>query len=198
MKQKCLLPSDHWSMNCWLPSLQRNRNKNPKYQPRHDRSISTSQRSWVNTMLRKNLGDAKVGQFILNNGIPSVLKVPLGYKKVINKALLENMLDELMQWHSSLLEYIVQKKEDPNMAIAKRLSDIDEGEWREQRRQLKCDAKQRMKDGVRLLKEKRTLKRRWDDMSSTEKHLIADYVTDKSKKAYEATLIKQSRCNRES
>ena len=82
------------------------------------------------------------------------------------------------------------------MAIAKRLSDIDEGEWREQRRQLKCDAKQRMKDAVRLLKEKRTLKRRWDDISSTEKHLIVDYVTDKSKKAYEATLIKKARVSR--
>ena len=84
------------------------------------------------------------------------------------------------------------------MAVARRLSDIDEGEWREQRRQLKCDAKQRMKDGARLLKEKETIKRTWDDMSSTEKHLIADYVTDKSKKAYEATLIKKSRCNGES
>ena len=131
-------------------------------------------------MLRKNLGDARVGQFILNNGIPSVLRVPLRYKKVINKAMLQNMLDELMQWHSSLLEYIVKKKEDPNMAIAKRLSDIDEGEWREQRRQLKYDAKQRIKDGARLLKQKETSKRTWDDMSSTEKHCMEDYVTDKS------------------
>ena len=70
-------------------------------------------------MLRKNLGDAKVGQFILDNGIPSVLKVPLGYKKVINKALLENMLDELMQWHASLLEYIVKKKRIPTWPLRK-------------------------------------------------------------------------------
>ena len=90
------------------------------------------------------------------------------------------------------------KKEHPNMAIAKRLSDIDEGEWREQRRQLKYDAKQRIKDGARLLKQKETSNRTWDDMSSTEKHCTEDYVTDKSKKAYEAILIKKSRCNRES
>ena len=146
-------------------------------------------------MLRKNLGDSRVGHFILNNGIPSVLKVPLGYKKVINKALLQNMLDELMQWHVSLLQSTVTKKEDPNMAIAIKLSDISESEWREQRRQLKCDAKQWMKDGARLLKEKETSKIMWDEMSSAEKHCIADYVTDKSKKAYEATLIKKSRCN---
>ena len=28
-EQKCLLPSDHWPMNCWLPSLRRNRKEIP-------------------------------------------------------------------------------------------------------------------------------------------------------------------------
>ena len=82
------------------------------------------------------------------------------------------------------------------MAIAIRLSDINEGEWREQRRQLTCDAKQQIKDGARLLKQKETSKRTWDDMSSTEKQLIEDYETNKSTTEYEATRVKKPRTNR--
>ena len=105
-----------------------------KYKHQKDKAITTQQRSWVSHMLRKNLGDAKVGYYILNYGVPEVLNVPVRFKKVINKALLQNMLDELMQWHVSLLQWIVRKKEHPDMAIAIKLSDINEGEWRKQRR----------------------------------------------------------------
>ena len=146
-------------------------------------------------MLRKNLGDARVGQFILNNGIPNFLREHTRYKKGINKALLENMLDELMQWHASLLEYIVKKKEDPNMAIAKRLSDIDEGEWREQRRQMRDDARNRLRMGEYLSKLKEKGKRKWDNMSSGQQQCIEDFETLKSKSAYEAIAIKKPRGN---
>ena len=81
-----------------------------KYKLQKDKAITTSQRSWVSHMLRKNLGDAKVGYYILNYGVPEVLNVPVRFKKVINKALLQNMLDEFMTWHCSLLQYIVKKK----------------------------------------------------------------------------------------
>ena len=62
---------------------------------------------------RKNLGDAKVGYYILNHGVPEVLDVPVRSKKVVNKALLQNMLDELMDWHVRLLDTIVKKKTIP-------------------------------------------------------------------------------------
>ena len=113
-----------------VTELTEEQKKDPKYQPLNDRSISSSQRSWVNSMLRKNLGDAKVCQFILKNGIPSVLKVPLHYNEVIHKALLQNMLDELMQWHSALLQYIVSSH---RMAIPIRLSDINDRELSDRR-----------------------------------------------------------------
>ena len=50
---------------------------NPIYKPQKDKSLTNKQRSWVNMMLRKNLGDAKVGHYILNHGIPLVLNIPM-------------------------------------------------------------------------------------------------------------------------
>ena len=75
--------------------------QNPVYRLHKDGRITTKQRSWVNMMLRKNLGDPKVCHFIINQGIPEVMDVPLRFKKTINKALLQNMLEEFMTWHAS-------------------------------------------------------------------------------------------------
>ena len=142
-------------------------------------------------MLRKNLGDSRVGHFILNNGIPKILDLPLRSKKAPHKALLQNMLDELMQWHVSLLQSIVTKKEDPNMAIAIKLSDINEGEWRKQRREIKEKAKQRLNSAKRLSMQKESGKRKWDDMSPYEQQSIEEYETQKLQRAYKATCIEK-------
>ena len=77
------------------------------------------------------------------------------------------------------------------MIIALKLSDLNEGEWRETRQQLKNDAKQRLKDGARLSKQKDTGKRMWNEMSSTEKQLIEDYETNKSRREYEMLRVKK-------
>ena len=42
--------------------------------------IITAQRSWINHMLRKNLGDYRVAYFILNNGLPEILDLALRRK----------------------------------------------------------------------------------------------------------------------
>ena len=167
--------------------------KMPKYKVQKNRSISTPQRSWVNTMLRKNLGDAHVGKFILNTGIPRIFNLPLRSKKKADKAMLQNMLDELMEWHVSLLDEIVTKNDDPNMAIARKLSDLSEHQWREQRRELKSKAKQQLKNGARLSEQKESGKRKYWEMSSTEKQLIEDYETQKLERDYKATLCKKPR-----
>ena len=169
--------------------------KEDKYKLQKDK-ITSQQRSWVGHMLRKNLGDAKVGYYILNHGVPEVLDVPMRFKKVINRALLQNMLDEFMKWHRSLLQYIVECKAHPDMAIALKLSDLNEGEWRETRLRLKNEARQRLKDGARLSKQKDIGKRTWNEMSSTQKQLIEDYETEKSRRKYEKLLVKKPRINR--
>ena len=63
--------------------------------------ITNAQRSWINVMLRNNLGDAKVAYFILNHGLPKALDLPLRRQKP-HKDSINNMLEELMTWHASL------------------------------------------------------------------------------------------------
>ena len=170
--------------------------RDDKYNLQKDKAITTQQRSWVSHMLRKNLGDAKVGYYILNHGVPEILDVPVRFKKVVNKALLQNMLDKFMIWHSSLLQYIVQYKAHPHMAVALKLSDLNEGQWLETRQRLKNEARKKLKDGARLSNQKDTGKRTWNEMSSTQKQLIEDYETNKSRRQYETLLVKKPQINR--
>ena len=84
-----------------------------KYKIKHDWEtgeivITTKQRSWINAMLRKNLGDARVSEFIFNHGLPKLLDAPLR-RKTLSKAMLRNMLVELMTWHASLLQSLLDR-----------------------------------------------------------------------------------------
>ena len=52
--------------------------KKRKYKLPKATSITTEQRSFVNVILRKNLGDARVALYILEHSIPTLLEQPLG------------------------------------------------------------------------------------------------------------------------
>ena len=154
--------------------------RGPVYKLREGKALTVQQRSWVRMMLRKNLGEARVSYFILNNGIPPVLDVPMRFKQTVNEAMLQNMLEEFMTWHASMLKSIVSRKKDPRMTIARKLSDLNEKEWREHRRRNKYEAKQRLKQGESLAEQKNYGKRKFEDMSATEQQALADFETQKS------------------
>ena len=89
----------------------------PKYKIRRDRvsgeeRIIDKQRSWINHMLRKNLGDYRVAYFIFNNGLPEILDLERG-RRAPDKAMIQNMLEELMMCHAYLLQSILDRQEIP-------------------------------------------------------------------------------------
>ena len=61
--------------------LTEDQKKDTVYKLRKVNALTTKQRSWINMMLRKNLGDVKVCHFIFNHGVPLLLEAPLGFKK---------------------------------------------------------------------------------------------------------------------
>ena len=71
-------------------------------------ALTTQQRSWINSMLRKNLGDARVSEFIFKDGLPKLLHASLR-RKTLSKAMLRNMFVELMTWHASLLQSLLDR-----------------------------------------------------------------------------------------
>ena len=73
-------------------------------------------------MIYEHLGDARVGMYILNHGVPELLDAHLR-RTPHPKALLQNMLAEFVMWHSSLLKWLLAREKDPNMPVAHQLSD---------------------------------------------------------------------------
>ena len=107
------------------------------------------------------------------------------------KVLMQRLLHEFMIWHASLLRGIIKRQQHPNMTIARQLSDLDQREWREQRRQQKMEAKRRMERGALLHKQTESGKRKFEDMSATEQQVLEDFRTQKSKDEYEKVCAKK-------
>ena len=111
--------------------------------------------------------------------------------KKVNKALLQNVLEECMTWHASLLQSIVEQKDHPDMIIARRLSDPDQTQWQHQRRQKHFEAKQQMKDGKFLAKQRDCGKIKFEDMSATEQQTLENFETQKARRQYEETHVRK-------
>ena len=91
---------------------------NPKYKLGENASIPQALRSLVNVILRKNLGDAKVASYIFERGIPTVLDPDL-LRHPPQGANMEVMLEELMMWHASLLQWLDKRQRYPNTIFAR-------------------------------------------------------------------------------
>ena len=130
----------------------------PKFQIRKDprtghASISREQRSWVNVLLRKNLGDSRAAYFIFNHGLPILLDIPFR-KQAPTKGMVQVMVQELMTWHASLLHSILHRQKHPGMADAHKCSSKDEKAWRRRRQDEKAQAKADWREGQYLAKER--------------------------------------------
>ena len=79
--------------------------KNRRYKLREGMSITTEQRSLVDAILRKNLGDARVALYILEHCIPTLLEAPL-LRHLPQRAPMETMLEESRIWYISLLQWL--------------------------------------------------------------------------------------------
>ena len=171
--------------------------KEPKFQIRKDRNtgqviVSSPQRSWINVMLRKNLGDNRAAYFILNQGLPELLDVPLR-QKPLSIPKLQSMVQVLMTWHASMLQSILDRQKHPGMATAHMCSAKNEWckIWRTNRREEKSKAWVDLRQGQNLAKERDSGKRKFDAMSATEQQLVEDYDCDRLNKRYKETKIRK-------
>ena len=94
--------------------------------------------------------------------------------------MLQSMLEDLMTWHASLLQSILDRQNHPDMANARKLAALDQTVWRMHRRERKKEAQQRMVQGSRLVKERDSSKRNFEDMSDAEQQVLEDFDTGRS------------------
>ena len=160
-----------------------------KYKIKYDQEtgevkITNAQRSWINAMLFKYLGDSKVAYFIFNQGVPAIMDLPLR-AKAPTKAMFQNMLEDLMTWHASLLQSLLDREKHPDINHVRRQSALNEQTWNMQRREDKRTAKERMNEGARLIEERDSRKRKFQHLSATEQQILEEYDTGKTHKEHE-------------
>ena len=169
--------------------LTESQKRSPDYKLRIGKALMSPQGSWVNMMLRKNLGDAKVAYFILDHGLPKVLNSPWSTQKP-HKALINEMLEELMTWYASLLQSMIEHREHPRMDDARKFAHLGQAEWREQRRKAKEAARQEIREGKQLQKQRDDKKRKYDDMTATEQLHLENFETGKSENRLKQLTMK--------
>ena len=155
-----------------------------KYKLREGASITTEQRSLVNVILRKNLGDARIALFILAHGIPTALDAPRDTQSLEREAI-EPMLGELMIWHSRLLRGLVMRQDNPNTIIERKLSDLNQRDWQAERRVRKRALQQEIRRATLLAELRNTNKKRLHQMSATEQSVLEEYETGKLQKRHD-------------
>ena len=107
--------------------------RDPKYKVIKDKttgeiSVTQTQRSWINVILRKNLGHARVALYIFKHGVPELFNLPFR-RQAPTRALLQSMLQDFMTWHASLLYSILRRPNHPGRANARMLAALGQTKW---------------------------------------------------------------------
>ena len=105
--------------------------------------------------------------------------------KVLDMGMLQSGLDECLQWYSCLANNIVVHQNQEGFDAQLSASSLDEQE--RQRQQTRREALQKARDALRLgaalAKERDDRKRSYDDMSDAEQKILESYETGRTKKA---------------
>ena len=101
------------------------------------------------------------------------------------------MPEEIMTWHASLLQSLLERQQHPDMTTARRLSNLDEKQWRAERQQRKWEAKQGVRQGKILAEQRDEYKRKIKHMSTGEQEVLKEFGTKKLKKQHEQECVKK-------
>ena len=167
--------------------------KDPRYRLRNrfegDTHLSTFQRSFVDNMLRKILGDKRVAPLIWQYGLPSIVATRHahagGLSSKLDAGMLQSSLEECLRWYVSFANDIVTYKTQEGFACQLSASSLDTEERQRQqtRRQALQKAREAVRLGATLAKQRDGSKRSYDDMDEAEQKTLEDYDTGRTKKA---------------
>ena len=179
-----------------------------------DTHLSNFQRSFIDSLLRKFLGDKRVAFLIWQHGIPSIADMGHATERpgrghaterpgrVLDMGMLQSGLDECLQWYSCLANAIVVHQTQEGFDGQLSASSLDEQE--RQRQQTRREALQKARDALRLgaalAKERDDRKRSYDDMNDAEQQILEDYETGRTKKEkqrFTTPRMKPFRCKLE-
>ena len=155
-----------------------------------DTHLSSFQRSFTNNMLRKFLGDKQVAFLIWQHGLPIVANDPVVLcrrvgAKVLDVGMLQSGLHECLHWYTCLANEIVVHRSQEGFDAQLSASSLDRQE--RQRQQTRREKLQKARDALRLgaalAKQRDDKKRSYNDMDDAEQKVLEDYESGRTKKA---------------
>jgi hypothetical protein len=170
--------------------------QNPAYFPNYDEQgdvwLSSKQRSWVNSMLRRTLGDRKVAFFIWTHGLPEFFARVRHVRAVtcgMTKEMLQSIIEEGMEWYASLIQSLMEHESRSDLDTRRQLSDLRKSPLQDIRRKALQRCNQLKQQGKLLATARDSLKRKFEDMSPTEQIVLEDYETGKTEKHRRAYVV---------
>ena len=174
----------------------------------NDMTLSSFQRSFIDNMLRKSLGDKRVAYRIWQHGMPSIVDTPPVIRRRVDHeehymGMLQSSLNECLQWYSCLANEIVIHKTQEGFDAQLSASSLDKHERQEHqtRRESLQKAQATLRRGAALAKQRDDGKRSYDDMDDDEKKILEDFDTGMSNIAmqhFTTPRMKSFRCKLES
>ena len=141
-----------------------------------DTHLSSVQRSFIDNMLTKSLGDKKIAFFIWQHGLPSVADPPLVYRRRhrLDIGMLQSGLDECLRWYSRLANDIVVHQTQTAFEHQHSASSLDEQQrqWQQRRREVLQNARDGLQIGAAFAKQMHGSKRSYDDMIDAEQKML--------------------------
>ena len=148
-----------------------------------DIQLTGKQRSFVDNMLRKALGDKKVAMRIWQYGLPIIADLPIRGR--LDICLLQSSMEECTRWYLALANDISNHQTQAGFDGQRSASSLNRKEQEQQRirRESLRVARDAMRLGATLAKQRDSNKRSYYDMNDTEQQTLQDFDTGKTKKA---------------
>ena len=89
--------------------------------------LSGPQRSWIDSELRRRLGDRKVAFFIWTHGLPEFFARVRHVRAVtcgMTKEMLQSIIEEGMEWYASLIQSLREHESRSDLETRRQLGDL--------------------------------------------------------------------------
>ena len=152
-------------------------------------SFTSPQRSFINNMLRTNLGKSKVAFRIWELGLPKIASESVQW--VTDECLLQSSMDDCLHWFVCLAKDLVKRTAHSDYQVHLDLSSLTPSDAQIRRREQLQQAQQRLHEGKRLATLFHSKKRTYDEMSPSEQQLWEDFDTGKCVKNVRAKQVER-------
>lgn len=149
--------------------------------------LSTFQRSFVDSMLRRKMGDRKVAFFIWTHGLAPLFDGATRFD--VTPEMLQSTLDAGLHWWSMLAKSILEYEAQPELEVRRDLASLAPTATQKRRREALRAAMDEKSQGRKLARLRDSEKTQFEDMNQTQQACLERYETGLAEKTRRAHLV---------